>query len=84
MPWVSGTFPSLNQVTKFRKILSDCLELRSEFKEVRFEFVRRDGNEVAHALAQIAQQLDFSVPTVWLDYIHHSVYSLIVKDLRNE
>lgn len=65
-------------------MLSDCLELKGSFKEINFAYVRRSGNEVAHGLAQLAQQLDFSVPCVWINDVHHSVYSLVLKDLMNE
>lgn len=63
-------------------IIADCLDISMDFISFDFVFVKRAGNMVAHSIAQLAQNVDFSVPFYWLGNVPESISALIVKDLN--
>ena len=60
-------------------ILKDIWHLCSLCQYVSFSFIRRNGNKVAHALAQ--RSLVFNVFTVWIEEAPQAVMNFVREDL---
>lgn len=61
-------------------IICDCDTLVDFFEFVVLSHVCRTENKIAHALTELAQIFEFSVPVFWLEDAHPSVLPLVVSD----
>jgi 2-C-methyl-D-erythritol 4-phosphate cytidylyltransferase len=59
-------------------IVNDIKHVSRMLAEVRFQYVRREQNEVAHELAQFAKRMSHSA--VWHAQVPQCVESLIAKE----
>lgn len=61
-----------------RAVVEECIQLTKAFDKVRFKHTRRDGNRLAHTLAQEAiRSPDFKE---WHDTIPPSISSLFLEE----
>lgn len=67
------------ETTSFGNIVHDILVLVSSFNSVSFSHVCRDGNKVAHNLAQLSRS--FMDTRVWIEEVPREVLSFVILDL---
>ena len=59
-------------------LIKDIAYLSNSFRSISFAHVRRQGNVVAHTLAQRARQFFSSL--IWLEYVPTDIMSFVLDD----
>ncbi|XP_057250786.1 uncharacterized protein LOC130591474 [Beta vulgaris subsp. vulgaris] len=67
------------ETTSFGDLVFDILGLASRFSSISFSHVGRDGNKVAHNLAQLSRS--FMETRVWIAKVPREVQTFVVSDL---